>query len=77
MKISLSEETVNTLLESCDPANIMMDRYDETWDILEKAREQLSTPADENGRLTLSRAVFEWVISELEWYLSDWKNYQE
>ena len=77
MKICLSEQTVNTLLDSCDPANIVMDKEDETWEILEKARAELSMPADENGRLTLSSDVFDWVISELEWYMTDWKNYQK
>ena len=76
MKISLSKNTVKTLLESCDPANIAMDKNDETWEVLEKARKQLSASADETGRITLSRDVFDWVISELEWYMSDWKNYQ-
>lgn len=77
MKIALCQKTVNTLLESCDPANIMMDKDDEAWEILKKAREELSIPADEKGKLTLSRDVFDWVVSELEWYMSEWKNYQE
>lgn len=74
IKINLSRECVNRLMESIDYGSAnSQDEREELYRIMGDLG-WANDNRDKNGRLEITRETLDWVLSELDWYCTSYCN---